>query len=361
MPRSNSRSRQTFSRRSILLAGLGTVVATTLGACGDGEDAPLVVTPARDTLLPDVVPTQLSIANTNVMSDAPLMVALERGLFSAETIEPDLQLRIEDVELIELLTTGATEIAIAPLGPAFFNALQAGHELRIAGPLATDIEPLSMPLMVSRERFEAGEIGAVADLAGTTIGMARQGFPEYLLARVLEAGGLALDDVEIEFTSDRRLRTRLERGLIGAALLAEPEATAAAEAGQAVALSEDYLPGYTASYALTTASFLESDSDTVNRFFRVLYNACAEMVADGYNSARNQNIFQLYTGADRSTLAAMRPYGCPTDGTVDADEIAAIQRFYLDRGMLNLTTAVDPAGIIDDRLAHAAAESIFTA
>jgi ABC-type nitrate/sulfonate/bicarbonate transport system substrate-binding protein len=346
------------SRRAILCAGLGGVAGALLAACG-GDSDPLIVTPAQDALIPDVVPTYIRLANSNTMADAPLLIALERALFSAETLEPELQLGIEDQNLIDLLTSGAVEIALGPIGPAFFNALQAGQDLKIIGPLSRAEAPLAMALMVSRERFERGEVTDVAGLAGQTIGMAHGGFSEYLLGKALESGGLTLDDVEIEFTSDRRLRTRLERGLIGGALIGEPEAAEALAAGQAVTLGEDYLPGYTASFAVTTGAYLTSNADTVSRFFRVLYTACEHMLGDAFFDDRNLTTYRLYHGTDAALLAQMRPYTCSIEGGVEATEIEALQQFYLDNDMLNLTAALDIGPLIDDALAREAAAATF--
>jgi NitT/TauT family transport system substrate-binding protein len=356
---SDHRLQTQLTRRALLSAGAGLLATAGLAACDGDDPKGIIVTPENDALIPAVVPISLKLANSNSMADAPFLVALERGLFSAETLEPELELRTDDAELIELLTTGGADIVLGALGPAFFNALQSGHDLKLVGPLATDVQPLSIPLMASRERVDAGALTATADLAGATLGIAQAGFHEYLLWKALAAGGLTLDDVEIEITSGRRLRTRLERGLIDAALIAEPEATAAVVAGQAVVLDETYLPGYTAAYALTTAAFLETQADTVSRFFRVLYTGCVEMLRDGFNAPRNQNIFQLYTGADTAILAQMRPYGCGDDGAVNASAVEELQRFYLDRGMLNLTTAIDANSFIDDRLAREAAAATF--
>ncbi|MEZ4570816.1 MAG: ABC transporter substrate-binding protein [Thermomicrobiales bacterium] len=354
-----SNSTLIISRRTLLTASIGTVAGVALAACG-GENEPTIVTPPGDAFIPEVIPTTIQIANGNIMADAPLLVALERGNFSAETLEPVLQ-RTDEQELIDLLIQGGTEITLTSAGPAFFNALQGGHDLKIIGPVTMDVPPLSTPLIVARERFDSGEITSVADLRGGTVGIARAGFTEYLLGKTLEPEGLTLDDVRIDLNSDRRLRTRLERGLIDAAMIAEPDATEALFGGQAVVLSDQYLPGYTATFAMTTGGYLTENAGTVSAFFNVIYRSCAEMLENGFNSPRNQTIFQLYNGRESSVLAQMRPYGCTETGAVDVDEVMGIQRFYLDRGMLNLTNEIAPDDFIDDALAREAAESVFPA
>ena len=348
-----------MTRRRILTAGIGVLSSAGLAACG-GEDRRIVVTPERDGPAPVVIPTFVELANSNTMADAPLFVALERSSFSAETLEPRIQLRADETELIDLLTGGGTELTLTALGPAFFNALHAGHDLKIAGPITTDIPPLSIPLMVSRGRFDAGDITTISDLRGGTIGLARPGFSEYLLGKALETGGLDLADVSIEVSADRRLRTRLERGLVDAAMIGEPEATEAMLDLQAHPLADAYLPAFTASFAVTTSDFLAENLETVSGFFRSMYSACAEMLEGGFNSPRNQTIFQLYHGSATEVLAQMNPYSCTMDGAVNIEEVQSFQQFYLDNRMLNFTTEIDISTIVDDRLAREAAAATFS-
>ncbi len=100
---------------------------------------------------------------------APLFVAVEKGYFAEEGMHVELLPVEGGTENVVQVAAGNFEVAGGGIGAGMLNAVARGIEFEIVAPLHTERPPLTSPLVVSKKRFDAGEITSVADLAGKKV------------------------------------------------------------------------------------------------------------------------------------------------------------------------------------------------
>ena len=128
---------------------------------------------------------------------APLYVADAKGYFAEEGIDIELMPVQGGSDNVVQLGAGNFDVAGGGISAGMWNAADRGIEFEIALPLHAERPPLTTPLVVSKTRFDNGEITSVADLAGKKVAVNATGAAtEYWLQKALEQGGLSLDDVE---------------------------------------------------------------------------------------------------------------------------------------------------------------------
>ena len=111
----------------------------------------------------------------------PVMLAQEKGYFEDAGIDSELAPLAGGGDMVTLTASGQFDIGIGGAGPAFFNAIDRGIDLKIISPLHFEEEPQATPLMVSKERYESGELDSVDDLEGKKVSVNARGATEYWL------------------------------------------------------------------------------------------------------------------------------------------------------------------------------------
>src|SRR5690606_31629813 len=175
--------------------------------------------------------TDVSIGYVPVLIYAPVMIAHDKGYFEERGINSTLNPLPGGADLVTLTANGEFDIGIAGAGPAFFNAIQRGVELTVIAPLHFERPPLATPLMVSKERYDSGELTSVEDLRGKKVSVNARGATEYWLDQALRQGGLTIEDIDLQELGFGDVAAALESGALDAAMLGEPLATQAEQNG----------------------------------------------------------------------------------------------------------------------------------
>ena len=120
---------------------------------------------------------------------APLVIALQKGYFSAAGLEVELIEPADPNDPPKLVAAGKAEIAVT-YQPQLHIQAAAGLPLtRIATLVATPLNTLLV--------LDDSPIKTIADLKGRKVGYSVGGFEDALLAAMLERAGLGLGDVEL--------------------------------------------------------------------------------------------------------------------------------------------------------------------
>jgi len=187
-----------------------------LAACviADGLVAPAVGQGAPRETAPKVI-----VGDNPSLSGAPLYLALEKGYYRAAGIDVQLEMSGTTSDMAVLLATNRLQVIGGALSAGFFNSLSKG--LPIALMMSRATSPYSHYLMI-RPELE-GKLRRPADLKGRTVAVAARGaILVYELAKILEAGGLTLADVELKYIPFGQMATALTTGAVDAALMISP-------------------------------------------------------------------------------------------------------------------------------------------
>lgn len=224
--------------------------------------------PAADRL------TEVRQATLGIMGEGAAFVAMQRGYFQAEGLAIEIvNARAIDQTLLGL-TGGQIMVFPAPLSPALFNALARGVPIKLVAPLGTNAVGASANfLMVRAPLVEHGEIVDYPDLRGRRLGKPANSVPaEYVLESALGYGGVPRDEVEMVELGGPEAITALANGAVDVAIIAEPNATAAADLHAAVKWKSygDVRPGLQAG-AVVYGPALAGPQADVGRRWMVAY------------------------------------------------------------------------------------------
>ncbi len=334
----------------ILTALLGALLA----ACGSDEADPTPTPEATG----DAELTTITVGNIPVLIYAPVMVALDKGYFAEQGLDVQLQSLAGGADMVTLTANGDFDIGIGGTGPAFFNAIDRGIDLKIIAPLHFERPPQATPLVVSRERFESGELTEVGDLEGLKVSVNARGATEYWLDQVLQTAGLTIEDVDLQTLPFPDVAAALESGALDGAMLGEPLATRAVQEGLVSILADDFISDFQPTFVWVNPAFAEENRELVVSFLAAYLQASRDMMGDDWDSDENLAILEKYTTVDPELIReASRSYWEP-NGEIRVQDIEALQEFFANRGLLEYDEMIDPEELVDRSFVEEALEEI---
>lgn len=327
-----------------------------LSACGSDAD-PTATTPATPVSSGGEL-TEVIVGYVPVLIYGPVMLAKEKGYFEGYGLDVRLEPLAGGSDLVVLTANGDYDIGIGGTGPAYFNAAKRGIELKIIGPLHFEREPQATPLMVSKERFDSGELTSVADLRGKKVSVNARGATEYWLDTALRTDGLTIEDVDLQTLGFADVPAALESGALDAAMLGEPLATQAERNGVAVRLDTDFPANFQPTFIWVNPDFASEHPDLATGFMAGMMLGCRDLWGDDWDSDENLSILNQYTNVPADLIReAARTY-CEPNGETNLDDLATLQQFFADRGLLEYEEMLDVETLVDRTYADAAREEV---
>lgn len=341
-------------RNGLSILVLTALFGALLAACG-GDDA-ADPTATSDTATGEL--TSITVGNIPVLIFAPVMIALDKGYFAEQGLDVQLEPLAGGADMVALTANGDFDIGIGGTGPAFFNAIDRGIDLKIIAPLHFERPPQATPLVVSRERFESGELTEVSDLEGLNVAVNARGATEYWLDQALRTDGLTIEDIELQTLGFSDIPAALESGALDGAMLGEPLATRAVQQGLVTILADDFISDFQPTFVWVNPQFAEQNRELVVGFLVAYLRASRDMIGDDWDSDENLAILEEYTTvAPDLTREASRSYWEP-NGEINAQDLDALQTFFAERGLLEYDEMIDPEDIIDRSYVEEALEEI---
>jgi NitT/TauT family transport system substrate-binding protein len=364
-----------FSRATALLvvvAMLGVFVAACGGDDDDGDAASTATADGGSVATSDTSATSAAdstatteltsvvVGNIPVLIYGPMMIAKDKGYFEEYGLDVQLEPLSGGSDMVTLTANGDFDIGVGGTGPAYFNAVEQGFDLKIIAPLHFEREPQATPLMVSKERFDSGEITSVEDLEGLKVSVNAPGATEYWLATALGTGGLTIADIDLQYLPFPDVPAALDSGALDGAMLGEPLATMAEQDGLAARLDVDFPADFQPTFVWVNPEFAADSPDLVTGFMAGMMRGCRDLRADDWNSDENLGILNAYTQVEIDLIRdAARTY-CDPNGEIHPDDIATLQEFFMERGLLEYDEPIDVASLIDTQYVDAALEEIGT-
>ncbi|ASK66052.1 nitrate ABC transporter substrate-binding protein [Brachybacterium avium] len=337
-------------RRTLLSLASATALGGALAACGPavtGEDADADGGSASGTVRVGHVPSSLF---------APLYVADAMGFFEDAGITVELTPLKSGQDGIPMLANDQLDVMIAGFSAGMFNALDQGLAFKVVGSMGIspgDPENSPTALEVSQALIDDGSVSSVEDLAGRTIGVAGGAGATggYLLAAMLEEGGLSLSDVEISNLSTPDQEPALTNGSIDAATPSAPFSTAMEEAGVASPLAVP-AKGTTGTGVLYSETFL--GAELAQAFFTALAQGSQELSDDGTQTDEVYQILADTLGQEIEVLKSAPMYSYLPDLAPQPEQLTNMQAVWIEAGQITYTEPIDVAGVVDASFAEGA-------
>lgn len=295
----------------------------------------------------------IRIGAAGAVDHAPVFVAVERGIFAAHGLDPEVILYTSGVDMVTGLINGAQDVNVMGSVP-YLTGLERGFPLVLIGHLHGDPNRdhyADNQAIVASAAAGVGE-GDIAALRGKRIGLPRGTGAEAFLLGVLDSAGIKPEDVELVNLPPAQLATALNQGDVGAIAIWQPWGAQAlmqvpgSTLVQAGGCRQCYDPGA----IVTTRSVIEGKADALARFMAAFAEAQAFVRANPDEAAAiNMRWIQ---GVE---LPAMRA----ALGSVSFDPrissyTAAMYRekalpFLVGLGRVSAAFAFDPETAIDTR------------
>jgi NitT/TauT family transport system substrate-binding protein len=290
---------------------------------------------------------------------APLFIAAAKGYFEEEGMQVELLPVEGGTENVVQVAAGNFDVAGGGIGAGMLNAVARDIDFEIVAPLHTERPPLTSPLVVSKARYDSGELTSVEDLAGKKVSTNSKGAAtEYWLWKALQQGGLDFPDVEVLGVGFREVAPALESGSLDAGILGEPLATLAEDQGLVTRLTEDFIDGFTSTVIYYNKEWAEANPDLAKGFVKAFIRGARDLNGDQWSDPENLAIIEQYTGVPAEVVGrANRSYHDP-NGEVPLADLMELQRFFREQGQLSFDEELDLSQFINTSYAEAAVEEL---
>ncbi|HAX23881.1 MAG TPA: ABC transporter substrate-binding protein [Thermomicrobiales bacterium] len=364
------------------------LVTTLLAACGGASTTPTATTPAASpttvaqatTTTPTetvatvtgasspvaeaTVPAQLTKVTVGfipVLIFAPVMLAHDKGYFADYGLDVQLEPLAGGSDMVVLTANGNFDIGLGGTGPAFFNAVARGIDLTIVSPLHFERGQAATPLVVSKKRYDSGELTKPGDLKGKKVSVNARGATEYWLDTALRTDGLTIADVDLQTLPFPDVAAALDAGALDGAMLGEPLVTQAEKNGLVVRLKADFPENFQPTFVWVNPGFATKTPDLATGFMAGMLRGCRDLWGDNWDSDENLAILNKYTKVPPDLIReAARTY-CEPNGEIHADDLNTLQTFFKGRGLLEYDTPLDVEKLIDRSFAEKAVKLIGVA
>jgi NitT/TauT family transport system substrate-binding protein len=313
-------------------------------------------------------PEVVKMADTLAFVSGPLMIAVEKGYFREQGIEPQIEVAAGGADVIPQLATGEIDVTHGGISPAMFNAIARGVEVRVIGPM--NIIPQgtgSTQLLIRKEAADRGEIRTLADLRGKRIAVNTSGsLVSWQLDKVLEREGMSIQDVDRVVIPFPEMVVALANGSIDGAMEIEPFLSRSVNEGIATALVTRTTPGAMTTSLIASGKWLQERPDLVRGYMVAMMKAIRDVqgmqkgVADPERLFRPEHIaiYQKYINLPEAFLRSQIPNTYDPDLETPVDTLMEHQAWFLRGGQLTYTDLLPAERVVDDSFARAARETL---
>ena len=308
---------------------------------------------SKEELAPLSPTVLVRIAEDGSPSGAGFYIADAKGYFRELGIEVEIKEFESGNDMLPALATGQIDVAGGITGSNLFNAVVRGLDIRMVADKGTNIPGSSyFNLMVRKDLVD--QIKEYSDLAGKKIGVFAVGaFPQYLVTKALEYGGLTVDDVEWVTLGPPDLNVAFANKSIDAALQIEPLVTLAEDQGVAVRFRDttEFLPEGQLAEVLVGGRFVENEE--VSKRFMVAYVKGLRDYNDAFLKGKNTEeiidiMTQYTTLKERDLWKKVAVTGLNPNGSLYEESIRDQYEWFKEQG--DLRGEVDLDKIIDHSL-----------
>ena len=290
---------------------------------------------------------------------SPFYIAAAKGYFEDEGIAVEFTPVDGGTENVVQVAAGNFDVAGGGIGAGLLNAVARGIEFEIAAPMHTERPPLTSPFVVSKARYDSGELTSMSDMAGKKVSTNAAGAAtEYWLWSALQQGGLDFPDVEVLGVGFRDVPPALESGSLDGGILGEPLATLMEDQGLVARLSEDFIADFTSTYVYFNTDWAAANPDLARRFIKAYLRGARDLNGDQWFADDNLAIIEEYTGVPADVIRrANRSYHDPNGGIPVAD-METLEDFFRRLGELNYEQDLDLSSLVNAEYVESALEEL---
>lgn len=296
---------------------------------------------------------KIKIGLVAAVSDAPFLIAEQRGYFREANVEVESIHFDSAARQIAPLATGELDVGSGAISAGLFNAASRKIDLKIVADRSRMAPGYQfMTLMIRKQLVDSGKFKSYADLKGLKIAIAAPGIgPTAILNAAAGKGGVAYADVEKVFISYPQQVGAFHNNAIDGSIMIEPFATAIAAANEGVrfSTSEDFYPGAQIALVYYGEKFASGKTDAGRRFMKAYiratrdYNDAIVNGKFGDDSSAREIIAMLVKGLGMSeaNIRASFMHAVDPDARPNIESIKRDLEFFRSNGDLTGAVALD--------------------
>jgi NitT/TauT family transport system substrate-binding protein len=158
------------------------------------------------------------------ISNVGLYVAIDKGYFQSRGITVEIEPFASGAKMVPALATNQLDVAIGSPSAGLFNAIAGGMDFKIVADKGQARPGYNFtPLVVRKDLVDSGRVKSIKDLKGLKIASGAKGINfDYMLAKMLEHGGIGYDGVEVVYLGYPEGIKALAAKAVDAAFVPEP-------------------------------------------------------------------------------------------------------------------------------------------
>jgi len=205
---------------------------------------------------------KLKVVSSPYLSYAPFFIAYEEGYFTEQGIQVDFLNMVDANQAMPSLISGDLDVMAYMILPGPLNAMARGAKIKFVADKG-HLSPSACvytALLVRRALVESGRLSSPFDLKDLRVAMYEGPSPMgYFMEKILDQGGLTLNDIKNVFVPVSARVEAFERGTIDATLFSEPWVTHLVQGGHAVIRFpiQQLVPNFQLAYLMYGPSLLE--------------------------------------------------------------------------------------------------------
>ena len=281
------------------------------------------------------------------LSTVALYVAMDHGFFTERGIRLDTEVFASAGKMTPALATGQLDVATGAPSAGLFNSMASGMPIRIVadkGQLRPGFN--GTLLTVRKDLVDGGQVKTARDLKGRTVSTGAKGITmDFFLAKMMEDVGLDYDALNVTYLAYPDGVKALASKAVDAFWGPEPWGARAEAEGVGVRFVKPEQVKSIATFQVGLIIFggkFMQERPKVARGFLAAYVKGARYYNE--RGPRDPEIIATlvkHTRVPAETIKASHPFFIDPDGRPRAEDLLALQDFFLARGWVKTKLPID--------------------
>ena len=288
--------------------------------------------------LPALAAEVVRMGDLPAITNAGLYIAIEKGYFQARGIVVETERFASAGKMVAPLATGQLDVAVGAPSAGLYNAIAGGMDFRVVADKG-QLRPGGsfVPVIVRKDLVDSGRVKSVKDLKGLRVANGAKGIAlDYLLAKMLEQGGLGFDAVEVVYLSYPDGIKALASKAVDAAIAPEPWGVQAEQqkAGVRLFLTEQTpaVATFQVGVIMYAGKFIKERPKVARDFLQAYVQGIKYYTQHGLKDPEVAGVLSKHTKVPVETIQATIPFYVDPGARPRVQDLAVLQDWFHQMG-----------------------------
>jgi NitT/TauT family transport system substrate-binding protein len=288
--------------------------------------------------MPALAAEVVRMGDLPAITNAGLYIAIEKGYFQARGIVVETERFASAGKMVAPLATGQLDVAVGAPSAGLYNAIAGGMDFRVVADKG-QLRPGGsfVPVIVRKDLVDSGRVKSVKDLKGLRVANGAKGIAlDYLLAKMLEQGGLGFDAVEVVYLSYPDGIKALASKAVDAAIAPEPWGVQAEQqkVGVRLFLTEQTpaVATFQVGLIMYAGKFIKDRPKVARDFLQAYVQGIKYYTQRGLKDPEVAGILSKHTRVPIETIQATIPFYVDPGARPRVQDLAVLQDWFHQMG-----------------------------